>query len=150
MLAMSNIVSLWGRKAQALSQWSLRGPRMLFCGEKRSAQLVRYSPITRISGKPMCMKRLAYFAYTCNHKVVWLRRVLRTLISSVSILISCCGTLSLLSAAEIEELTARAGSFKPFRTFTKMLGTALQGASDTVTLNVLTIAGNTYMLATGL
>ena len=68
----------------------------------------------------------------------------------MSILIHCCEFPSPISAAEIEELTARAGSFKPFITFTKMLRTALQGASDTVTLNVSTIAGNPYMLAAGL
>ena len=75
MVAMSSTVSLWSKKAQARSQWSLRGPRTLFCGEKRSAQPVRYCPFTFISGKSMRMKLLVYFAYTCNHGVVWLRKV---------------------------------------------------------------------------
>ena len=43
--------------------------------------------------------------------------------------------------AEVEELSARAGSFKPFRTFAKMLRSALQGSSDTVSLDVLTLTG---------
>ena len=46
-----------------------------------------------------------------------------------------------LVCAEIEELSARAGSFKPFITFTRMLKTALQGCSNTVDLDVLTLAG---------
>ena len=46
-----------------------------------------------------------------------------------------------LSHAELEELSARAGSFKTFSTFTRMLNTALQGCSATVSLDVLTIAG---------
>ena len=41
----------------------------------------------------------------------------------------------------MEELSARAGSFKPFRTFVKMLRSALQGSSDTVSLDVLTLTG---------
>ena len=43
--------------------------------------------------------------------------------------------------AEAEELSARAGSFKSFRTFAKMLRSALQGSSDTVSLEVLTLTG---------
>ena len=43
--------------------------------------------------------------------------------------------------AELEELSARAGSFKPFRIFVKMLRSALQGSSDTVSLDVLTLTG---------
>ncbi len=45
----------------------------------------------------------------------------------------------------MEELSARAGSFKPFRTFAKMLKAALQGCSDTVSLDVLTLAGQMHM-----
>ncbi|CAK0735493.1 hypothetical protein CVIRNUC_000590 [Coccomyxa viridis] len=43
------------------------------------------------------------------------------------------------TSAQMEELSARAGSFKPFRTFVKMLRSALQGSSDTVSLDVLTL-----------
>ena len=48
--------------------------------------------------------------------------------------------------AEMEELSARAGSFKPFRTFVKMLRSALQGSSDTVSLDVLTLTGTSSKL----
>ena len=52
-----------------------------------------------------------------------------------------------LVCAEIEELSARAGSFKPFITFTRMLKTALQGCSNTVDLDVLTLAGQMSTLS---
>ena len=52
-------------------------------------------------------------------------------------------------SAEMEELSARAGSFKPFRTFVKMLRSALQGSSDTVSLDVLTLTGANSKLYVG-
>ena len=45
-------------------------------------------------------------------------------------------------SAEMEELSARAGSFKPFRTFVKMLRSALQGAL--VGLGPVVGAGGSY------